>query len=338
MIKRALGVLIAAGLAYLLFWPVGIEPVAWAPPPKVDAPLNDKLKTLERVHKELKGPEAIAFDADGGLYAGLDDGRIVRVSPEDKVETVVDTGDKALGLKFSPEGKLYICAMKGLLSVGADGKLETLSAPFVFADDLDFGADGAVYFSDASQRHDVRHFIDDLLEHQTTGRLMRYDPSTKQTTVRADGFQFANGVAAGPDRTWVVVAETGNYRLTRVDLSDGKKTIFADSLPGFPDNVTWSPSRQVFWVAIGSPRDPAVDALAPYPFLRKVVARLPKAVQPKPQPHATVLAFDAAGKRVENLQWKDPVTYAPIASVIEHDGALYLGSFREDGYARYRLP
>ena len=61
-------------------------------------------------------------------------------------------------------------------------------------------------------------------------------------------------------------------------------------------------------------------------------------MQPKPQPHATVLAFDVNGKPVENLQWKDPATYAPIASVLEHDGALYLGSFRQDGYARYRLP
>jgi strictosidine synthase len=232
---------------------------------------------------------------------------------------------------------LYICAAKSLFVLNPDGKLETLSSPFTFADDLDFDADGAVYFSDASQRHDVHHFTMDLLEHRDTGRLMKWDPKTKATSVVADGFAFANGVAAGPDRTWFVVAETGNYRLTRVGV-DGKKTTFADSLPGFPDNVTWSPSRQVFWVAIGSPRNPMVDAMAPYPFLRKVVARLPKAVQPKPEAHVTVLAYDVSGKLVENLQWKDPGAYSPVASVIEHDGSLYLGSFALSGYARYRLP
>jgi hypothetical protein len=78
--------------------------------------------------------------------------------------------------------------------------------------------------------------------------------------------------------------------------------------------------------------------MAQTPLLRKVVARLPKAVQPKPQPHATVLAFDATGKQIENLQWADPSAYSPIASVIEHDGAIYLGSFALSGYARYRLP
>jgi sugar lactone lactonase YvrE len=336
MIKRLVAALVVALFAYLLLWPVDIEPAAWTPPPVVDFPLNDKLKAAEWLHKDLKGPEAITFDANGALVTGLDDGRIVRVTP-DKVETIIDTGGKALGLKYAPDGRLIICAAKGLLALNPDGKLETLSAPYVFADDLDFGADGAVYFSDASQRFDVHHFVSDILEHQTTGRLLRYDFATKQTKVIADGFQFANGVAAGPDRSWFVVAETGNYRLTRVD-PEGHKSTFADSLPGFPDNVTWSPSRQVFWVAIGSPRDEAVDAMAPSPFLRKVVARLPKAVQPKPQAHATVLAYDANGKLVENLQWADPSAYSPIASVVEHDGALYLGSFALSGYARYPLP
>ena len=43
--------------------------------------------------------------------------------------------------------------------------------------------------------------------------------------------------------------------------------------------------------------------------------------------HVTVLAYDVSGKLVENLQWKDPGAYSPVASVIEHDGSLYLGSF-----------
>jgi hypothetical protein len=61
-------------------------------------------------------------------------------------------------------------------------------------------------------------------------------------------------------------------------------------------------------------------------------------VQPKPEAHVTVVAYDASGKLVENLQWKDPGAYSPVASVLEHDGALYLGSYALSGYARYRLP
>lgn len=338
MKKRVASVLGVALLGWLFFWPIDEAPMAWVPPPLVEAPLNEALKTAEWLHRELPGPEAIAFDAEGGLITGLHDGRVVKVTGE-KVETLLDNGGRKLGLKYGPDGRLYLCdAYQGLMVLNANGKAELLSGGMKFADDLDFAADGTVYFSDASRNHGVERAIPDLLEHQLTGRLLKYEPQTRKTTVVAEGFQFANGVAFGPDPAWVVVAETGSYRLTKVYVADGRKETFADSLPGFPDNVTWSKGRQVFWVAFGSPRNALADALAPYPFLRKAVLRLPKALQPAPVPHATVLAFDATGKRVENLQFEGAGAYSPIASVIEHDGYLYLGSYKLGGYARWRVP
>ncbi len=338
MVRRAVIIAVLAVVGYVGFWPTGADPAPWVPPPVLPPPpLNDALKNVEWLGKDLPGPEAITFDTQGRLVTGLKDGRIVRITPTGR-ETLGNTGGRVLGLKYASDGVLYICDKTGgLMSLGTDGKLATLADGFLFADDLDFDADGAVYFSDASQRNDVDHFTRDLIEHQTTGRLMKYDPNTKKASVLASGFQFSNGVAFGPDRSWLLVAETGNYRLTRVDL-DGKISVFADSLPGFPDNITWSQDRQVFWVAIGSPRNALIDTWAPYPFIRQMVLRLPKSVQPKPEAHAMALAFDVNGKLVQNLQWKDPAAYSPIASVIEHDGSLYLGSFALGGYGRYRLP
>lgn len=343
------GVTVVVG--YLLLAPSPVDPRAWepsAPSPLTGAyALNDRLKPVEWWAKQLVGPEAIDFDAEGRLVTGLVDGRIVRLKVgSDTPEVLANTHGRPLGIRYHPDGRLFICdAHQGLLALDAAGKLETLATeeggvPFKFADDLDIDSDGIVYFSDASARFSVEQFTEDLLEHQTTGRLLRYDPATKQVTKLADGFAFANGVALGPDQQWVMVAEMGTYRLWKIWVkgpSVGKKELLTDALPGFPDNVRYAKDRHVFWVAIGSPRNPLVDALAGSPFLRGVIAKLPKAVQPAPERHGFALAVGEDGKPVESLQHRAPGSYSPVATAIEHDGWLYLGSFRLEGVARVKL-
>src|SRR6185436_1804679 len=109
---------------YLLVWPVPIEPAAWTPPPA--PPLegsyarNHKLAAVERfpvVHGI--GPETVAVDRDGNLYAGLTNGRIVRFGPDGSNPTVfVDTGGRPLGMTFASDGALLVAdARRGLLEV-----------------------------------------------------------------------------------------------------------------------------------------------------------------------------------------------------------------------------
>jgi sugar lactone lactonase YvrE len=352
MVKRGLLALLLAVVGYLVAWPSPLEPKPWTPPGPVAAlpayAENHKLEAPEWWVKQLVGPEAIAFDPQGQLIAGLADGRIVRITPgSDTVVEIANTHGRPLGVAYHPDGRLIICdAHRGLQAMTADGKLETLTdseggVPFKFTDDLDIGDDGIIYFSDASARFSIEEFTLDILEHQTSGRLLAYDPATKQTTRLAGDFAFTNGVALGPGGDWVVVAETSTYRLWKVWVKGehkGSKEIFTDALPGFPDNVRYSKSRHVFWVAIGSPRNPAVDGLASTPWLRTVISRLPKGVQPKPERYAYALAVDETGKPVDSLQHRAPDSYSPVASAIEHDGWLYLGSFAREGVARVKLP
>ena len=351
-----MGAVLAVALGYLFFGPSVIAPRAWVPPPPspllgVTAP-NARLHGLEWWARQLKGPETIAFDAAGNLVTGLADGRVVRLRPgHDEVELLVNTNGRPLAVAYHPDGRLIICdAHRGLLALDANAELTVLAAdeggvPFRFTDDLAITRDGAtIYFTDASARNSIERFTQDILEHQTTGRLLAYDVASQRVSRVADGFAFANGVTFGPDEDSVVLTETATYRLWRVWVKDvpgharGEKQLFGDVLPGFPDNLRYSAARHVYWVAVGTPRNPLVDALAGLPRLRDAITRLPHALQPAPVRHAIAVAVDEQGKVVDSLQDDAPDSYSPVASVVERDGFLYLGSFAREGLARVKAP
>lgn len=179
-------------VAYFLFWPTPIEPVAWQPSPVPDrsgpyAP-NRRLSGIKILPEAGPGPEAVAATADGWLYAGLQDGRVVRMRADgSKIETFARTGGRPLGLKFDAQGNLIVAdAFRGLLSIAPDGKLTVLAGSvegerMLFVNDLAIAADGAIWFSDSSRRFDQHHWMLDFWEARSTGRLLRYDPAQEES-------------------------------------------------------------------------------------------------------------------------------------------------------------
>jgi sugar lactone lactonase YvrE len=347
IILAALGVAVATTTAYLLLWPVPLEPESWTPPHAPHPSANAGLAGVEVLEASLPAPEAVTFDAEGRIVTGLLDGRIVRFTPHGHDVTVVtQTGGRPAGLKYDRAGRLIVAdAYRGLLAIGSGGNVETLAAelggqPLRLVDDLDIGKDGTIYFSDASARWPLDQYKMDIIEHRPSGRLLVYRPDRRVELVLG-GLYFANGVALSPDESYVLVAETTSYRIRRIYLrgpNAGQDDIFLDNLPGFPDNITWSPARRAFWIALAAPREPAIDVLAPWPFARKVLARLPELLQPAPKRHGWALAVDEAGRTVADLQDVSPTSYSPLTSVIERDGFLYLGSFVHHGVGRVRAP
>ena len=261
-------------------------------------------------------------------------------------EVFANTQGRPLGLGFDPNGNLIVAdAIKGLLSIAPDGSVTVLTTTadglaFGCTNDLDVAADGTIYFTDATSKFPLSNFTADLLEHRGNGRFFAYDPKTKTTHTLLRDLSFANGVAVSPDQSFVLVVETGAYRIHRVWLSgpkQGQSDIFIDNLPGFPDGIS-SNGKNRFWLALVTPRDVALDKLLPRPFLRKVIARLPKFLQPAPKRYGFVLGLDPHGSVIENLQNGSPDCYAEIANAVERNGALYFGSIGESTVGRYRLP
>ena len=336
-------------LAYLLLWPVPITPKPWTPPPPSRAyPYNDELKGIEKLAVGFGiGPEGLSFDSRGRIYAGFDDGRVVRFAADGSAaELLGNTGGRPWGTRAEPDGSsvLVADAVKGLLRI-AGGAVEVLATqadgvPFKLTDDLDRDADGTIYFSDASSKYGLSMMMADVFEHGNYGRLLRLDPDATDARVLMDGLHVANGVAVSPDGDYLLVSETLQYRVMRYWLKGekaGTSEPFIENLPGFPDNISYN-GRDGFWLALYAPRDPALDFALSHPWLLKLVYRIPPMLRPKPPKHAWVLKLDPTGKVVADLQFNGDGAYAPITSVREIGPYLYFGSIEYPAIGRMPIP
>ena len=305
------------------------------------------LSPVERLAPEIAlGPEDLAFGPDGALYAGIEGGRLLRnPASGGPATTLAHTGGRPLGLAFDRQGRLLVAdAQRGLLAVGAGGRVTVLAdgeggLPFRFTNGVAVGPSGAVYFTDSSSQRGPDGLYPEMLEGRPHGRLLRYDPATGAVARLLDGLYFANGVAVGPDESYLLVAETFAYRVTRYWLEGpraGQTDTFVDNLPGFPDGISYN-GDGVFWLALFAPRSALLDAFNDWPLVRGLLARLPAWLLPTPGRYAHVLGLDTDGRVVHDL--RDPAgTYAPISSARQHREWLYLGSLTERGIGRVALP
>lgn len=340
-------------VAYLLLWPVPAEPRTWsapAPPGFVGAyAANTRLSGLRAIAiGDEFGPEHLALGPDGRLFAAMTSGSLLRMAPDGTGQEVfANTGGRVLGFAFDGSGRMVAAdAMLGLLAVGADAQVtvlaDRLSAtdPIRYANAVVVAPDGMIYFTDASGRFAPREWggtlqasVLDILEQAATGRVLAHDPTTARTEVVAHGLSFANGLALSADARSLFVAETGRYRIWKVDararnldVASGSPQAqpFLDNLPGYPDNLMRGRDGRI-WAGLFRPRNPAADSLSTRPFVRTILLRLPPALLPVGAPYGHVFAFDEHGRVTEDLQ--DPTgAYPETTGATETADRLYIHS------------
>ncbi|RAL48307.1 hypothetical protein DM860_005731 [Cuscuta australis] len=317
---------------------------------------------------QVFGPESLEFDVSGrGPYAGLADGRVVRWMGHDSgwetfalvtpnwsekicVKGVHSTTPKQwkvesrcgrpLGLRFHKRtGDLYIAdAYYGLLVVGPEGGIATPLAthihgkPILFANDLDIHSNGSIFFTDTSQRYNrVNHFLI-MLEGESTGRILRYDPPTGETHVVLEGLAFPNGIQLSRDESSIIFTETTNCRVMKVWVEgerEGRMEVVAN-LPGFPDNVRGN-GRGQYWVAIDCCRTRFQEVLVRHPWTRSVYFRLPVPMQYLARAagmrmYTVVALLDEEGGVVDVLEDRDGEVMKLMSEVREVDGKLWIGT------------
>jgi sugar lactone lactonase YvrE len=287
---------------------------------------------------------------DGYLYAAVDGGTVLRMRPDGSGQEVwARTGGRVLGFEFDTNGRMIAAdAMRGLLAIAAAAPHQVTvladhmpdGEPIRFPDAVTVARDGTIYFTDATRRFAPAEHggpfeasVLDFIEHRPTGRVLACKPGGKVEVV-VDGLSFANGIVLSADGRSLFVAETGAYRVWRIDpaargldIQRGARPgaeVLLDGLPGFPDNLMRGMDGRI-WLGLAKPRTAAADAMAGNVFMRKLALRLPRFLWPVPPSYGHVLAFDEAGHIVADLQ--DPSgAYPETTGVLETGDRLYIQS------------
>ena len=361
MLKRiswTVALALFALIAYLVLWPVPVRPVsllAAAAPGYTGAhAVNQGLAGLQIINLGAEeGPEHVAFGPDGKLYAAVASGNLLRMNADGSAQQIfASTGGRVLGFAFDAAGNLIAAnAYRGLLEIAPDGKARVLADkvggdPIRYANSVIVKRNGLIYFTDSSTRFSPADLggtfaasILDIIEQSATGRVLEYDPAKGTTRIVARGLSFANGITLSEDEQWLLVAETGRYRVWKiataaenVELSGGPSAqaqVLLDNLPGYPDNLMRGQGGRI-WMGFTKPRSAVVDGMADKPWLRSMTLRLPRALWPVPKPYGHVIAFAEDGRIVADLQ--DPSgAYPETTAATETADRLYVHSLHAKG-------
>ena len=352
-IVSSLIVLLVGLFAYLLLWPLPIKPLAWDAPVSegyIDAfAVNTDLDNFEALSLDgLTGPEAVVQGANGYLYATSHEGWILRWLENEVPKRWVKLGGRPLGVAVDTLANVWVASADiGLLKITAQGEVTTElnevdGLAIRYADDLDIANNGKIYFSDASTKFfsadwggTLEASLLDIMEHGGHGRVIEYDPANGIARTIKSGLNFANGIAIDPDQQFVLVVETGSYRVWKLWIAGtkaGQDEIIIENVPGFPDNIHVGKEGR-FWVGLTAPRSAVLDKLSSKPKLRKVVQRLPAFMRPQVVPYGAVFAIDKNGQMLSNKQSPSGSVYATTGAA-ETDDYLYITSLTAPFLAR----
>lgn len=271
-------------------------------PKSLDADLLRRrpLDNAERIFDgQLTGPEAFAL-YNGAVYTGIHGGFVVQID-EGELRPVVKFGQacddlteehicgRPLGMKFDAAGNLYVAdAYYGIfkyniqkdqktLLVDASEEIEGKKSSLI--NDLAVAKDGSIYFTVTSTTFSLYDGIHAMLA-PGDGRIIKYDPQSKKTSVLAEGLLTPNGIALSSNEDFLVFSESIAARVMKYELKGSKKgtvSVFAEGLPGAPDNIRFD-GRDGFYVSLVIPADeyhPLVTvSLGPFPYIRKFLGRL----------------------------------------------------------------
>ncbi|RZC78497.1 hypothetical protein C5167_002716 [Papaver somniferum] len=352
-----------------------VEMYPWSELPTERDSKNLLQKSEIKFLNQVQGPESIAFDPLGrGPYTGLADGRIVFWNGESWTDFACTSPNRSelckpqasalaylknehicgrpLGLRFDKKtGDMYICdAYLGLMKVGPDGGLATSlvteaeGVPLKFTNDLDIDDEGNIYFTDSSITYQRRNFIQLVFSGDNSGRLLKYNPNTKETTVLVRGLQFPNGVSMSKDKSFFIFCEGSLGRLRRYWLKGekaGESEVFA-ILPGFPDNVRTNEKGE-FWVAVHCRRSIYSYVCGLYPGLRKFLLKFPITAKIQfllnigGRLHGVLVKYSPEGKLLQILEDSEGKVVKAASEVEERDGKLWIGSVLMPFVAVYQL-
>jgi len=182
--------------------------------PNVSSYWAERNKRGVAVDSFIEGP---SFDKDGNLwFVDIPFGRILYADPTGKVRQVAEYDGQPNGLKIHQDGRIFIADFQNGIMVmdPQTGQVEAAlkdcdSEGFKGCNDLHFGPDGALYFTDQGQTG-----LQD-----PTGRVYRWQPDSGVLTCLIDKVPSPNGLVLDVNSHVLYLAVTRANAVWRLPLS-----------------------------------------------------------------------------------------------------------------------
>ena len=210
------------------------------------------------VAKDLRFPEGPVYLGEGALAVVEIRGQSLTRIENGKAKVLAELGGGPNGATLGAGGEIWV-ANNGGLNLGPegywfaepflDGKIQRVASDGATAEalspipgedphrpnDICFGPDGKLYFTDPRNWDDFKNF--------KVGRVWRFDPETGDADPIAHVPHFCNGIAFGADPSKLYVAQSNLMKILEFDWTPGGVGEARDwvTLPaGFPDGFSFS--------------------------------------------------------------------------------------------------
>ncbi|KAH8028505.1 hypothetical protein HPB51_017600 [Rhipicephalus microplus] len=198
-------------------------------------------------------------------------------------------------------------------------------------------------------------------------RIIKFDPKTGKTTVLMKNLHLPNGVQVSHDKISLLVCELSMHRILRCNKE--RTRIVLSGLDTVLLNLWCECKRGGYWVAFATGRSSndtgIIDYFVPLPFIRKATIRFVYLVgtalktasrvyplgfmkdwasqfengwvlyETLPQ-YGLVVELAADGRIIRSFHSPKHKIHM-LSEVLEHDGYLYLGSYRNPFLGRIKL-
>lgn len=193
----------------------------------------------------LQHPECVAIGPDGDIWAGSENGQILRIAANGStIEEIALLNGFTLGLAFDGDRALYACEQKSAAVYRLDlqdRSVRRFTPPGI-----------GIPNYPVVDHHHGQLLVSDSRPSGTPGPgIWAYELDTGiGGPWYAGPMDFANGMALSSHGDALYVCETFARRISRIgvcrDGGAGRAEVFADDLPGLPDGIAFDDAGQIF--------------------------------------------------------------------------------------------
>ena len=204
---------------------------------------------------------------DGSLWCTrISHGGAILQLTERGAEDRIDTGGGANGLAVDRHGTFWIandggrgkipsCIQRAVPDrqggvVGAEAVIEDVGGrPFRHCNDLCFGPDGFLYFTDSGENYSAsKALVDAGKPPELPGFVCRLNPEDRSVEVVDESLYMPNGLAFSPDNRYLYVSDTVAHEIVAFPWDDGRlgpreRTL---SIDGNPDGFCFGNDGRIY--------------------------------------------------------------------------------------------